>query len=91
MNEKNLELSDLTPLNNTDQRLSLTKGQTHKASTSSAEGEILFNLSDNPTSITKYTHTRHQTMFSNINSKNSEKKLKCYFFNKKFEKDKRKF
>ena len=91
MNEKNLELSDLTPLNNTDQRLSLTKGQTHKASTSSAEGEILFNLSDNPTSITKYTHTRHQTMFSNINSKNSEKKLKCYFFTKNLKKLKENF
>ena len=59
MNEKNLELSDLTPLNNQDQRLSLPKAQIQKVSTSSAEGEFLFNLSERPTSITKYTRKHY--------------------------------
>ena len=89
MNEKNLELSDLTPLNNTEQRLSLPKGQIQKVSTSSAEGEFLFNLSERPTSITKYT--RNQTLFSSLNSRNNEKKLKCYFFTKNLKKLKENF
>ena len=89
MNEKNLELSDLTPLNNQDQRLSLPKGQIQKVSTSSAEGEFLFNLSERPTSITKYT--RNQTLFSSLNSRNNEKKLKCYFFTKNLKKLKENF
>ena len=89
MNEKNLELSDLTPLNNPDQRLSLPKGQIQKVSTSSAEGEFLFNLSERPTSVTKYT--RNQTLFSSLNSRNNEKKLKCYFFTKNLKKLKENF
>ena len=84
MNEKNLDFSDKNSNPNSEQRFSISQIQRNQLASSSAEGEALFNLSENPTSLTKFN--RQQTIYSKPSSKNKEKKLKCYFFIKNLKK-----
>ena len=89
MNEKNLEFSDKNSNPNSEPRFSISQTQRNQLGSSSAEGEALFNLSENPTSLSKFN--RQQTIYSKPSYKNKEKKLKCYSFIKNLNKLKASF
>ena len=84
MLEKNLEFSDLNSNLNSEQRFSFSQSQRYQTATFNTEGDALFNLSENPSSIFK--STRQQTIYFKHNHKNKEKKIKCYFLYKNMKK-----
>ena len=75
MNEKIVELSDINSVHDSERGFSLTQSQRNNIATSSAEGDALFNLSENVTSLNR--STRQQTMLSKPNNTTKDKKLKC--------------